>query len=266
MLSDKAVAQEKTLFDVVRDIWQAKFYLFIFAVIALIAAFIFISISPKYYRANMIIAPAVNMGQGMSSAVNIGEGSIQTQPEELQSSAAFLRFETIYDGVSVASLLLKNKNIMSELPKNDWSVENLSEYLRENVKLEPVSGTYLRKIIYFHTDKEFAEYMVAQIHSSSDKIIRKGVLREVEGRILYLNKALSVTTNQVHRRNLTSILLDQERLKMMVSLDQPYAAAIIEPPSVSSKPRWPDPYAIYPVFLLVGLLLGFVAYGLRHHG
>ena len=107
--------------------------------------------------------------------------------------------------------------------------------------------------------------MIGRIHRVSDEIIRRRILYEVNGRVAYLNTALSATVNPDHRRNLTSLLIEQERLKMLVSLDQPYAATIVERPFVSSKPRWPDPYIIYAVFLFVGLLLGFIVYGLRHH-
>ena len=268
----QAVATEKTLFDVLRDLWRARVYMVVFAVIMLVLAFVFMAFSQNFYRAQMIVAPASTMGQ---VARDIGEGSIQVQPNELSNNLAFTRFENIYDGVSVANILLKDKEILATLkfdrnfefsePRTNWTAEKLSEYLGKRVTIEPVSGTYLRKITYLHPNKELALYMVTQIHSVSDEVIRKSILREVEGRINYLNKSLAATTNPAHRRNLTALLMEQERIKMLVSIDQPYAASIIEPPYVASKPSFPDPYAIYPIFLFVGLLLGFIVYGIRHN-
>ncbi len=274
-MSANQITAEKTLFDVLRDLWRGKFYLLAFAVIMLVAAFAFTSFAQKFYRAEMIIAPASPMGQGGRINHDIGEGSIQVQSEALQSTAAFMRFANIYDGVSVAKILMNDKKIMDELslernfqfstPKSDWSAAKLSEYITKRVRLEPLSGTELRKFIYLHPDKEFAAYMIARVHRASDRIVRNGILSEVDGRIIYLNESLLVTTNPMHRRNLTALLMEQERLKMLVSIDQPYAASVIEPPYVLSKPSWPDPYVIFPVFLFIGLFMGFVVHGVRNN-
>ena len=269
------VTAEKTLFDVLRDLWRGKFYMVVFAIIMLALAFIFMSFAQNFYRAEMVIAPASHMGQGSGINKNSSEGTIQVQPISLQSNAAFMRFENIYDGVSVAKILVNDKKIIDALKfdrnfefskaGNDWNTSNLSEYLNRRVKLESLSGTPLQKLTYLHPNKDFAAYMISRIHELSDKIIRGQILAQVNGRIKYLNKSLSVTNNPEHRRNLTALLMEQERIKMLASIDQPYAATVIEPPYILSKPSWPDPYVIYPVFLFVGLLLGFVVYGIRHH-
>ncbi len=271
------VLPEKTLFDVLRDVWRGKFYMLGFAFVTCMFAFIFLVFAQDFYRADMIVAPASPLGHGMQAGAFVGEGSLQVQQEDLQSSAAFLRFEAIFNGVSVASVLLRDEKILAALrfdqsftfsqPEEEaWSASRFSEYLKRRVRIEPVSGTPLRRMIYLHPDRDFASYMLARVHRVSDGLVRHHILQEVNGRIAYLNKSLVATTNPGHKRNLTALLMEQERLKMMVSLDQPYAATIIEPPFVSSRPRWPDPYIIYPVFLFVGLFLGFVVYGARHRG
>lgn len=270
------VVAEKTIFDVLRDVWRAKIYMFLCTLLTVFAAFVFLSFANDYYRADMILSPATQMGIGGQVTRHIGEGSIQIQQQELESDAAFLQFETIYNGVSVSSILLKDQNIKEILrqdrrftfsePRKNWSAESFSEYLKKRVRLEPVSGTPLRRMTYLGGDKKSAIYMIARIHAITDEIIRARILISTNERIQYLNQALSATNHPDHRRNITSLLMEQERIKMMVSLDQPFAANIIEPPSVSAMPKWPDPFVIYPVFIFIGLLFGFVIYGLRHHG
>ncbi len=266
---------EKTIFDVLRDIWRGKFYLLFFGFFALVLALVFVSLAQDYYRADMIVAPATPMmGKGMDTSSRLGEGSIQVQQEELESTAAFMRFETIYDGISVASVLVRDTEILDALkfdrpfefskPKEGVTAAILSDYMARRVTLEPVSGTPMRKLSYLHPNKEFATYMIARVHNVTDEIIRRRILLETNGRIDYLNAAMGTTTNPDHRRNLTALLMEQERLKMLVSLDQPFAAAVVERPHISSRPAWPDPYVIYPVALLIGFLLGFLIYGLRY--
>ena len=272
---DNQIMSEKTLYDVLRDVWRAKFWMLGFVIIMTIAAFVFLSVANDFYRAEMIIAPASPMGQSLQKAGDMGEGSTQLGEEDFQSNAAFLRFENTYNGASVANFLVRDKEIITglaldrtfEFSENleKWNAENLSEYLKKRVRLEPVSGTPLRRMIYLHPDKKFAVDMVKRIHRITDEMIRARILVETNQRIDYLNASLGKTTNPDHKRSLANLLMEQERLKMMVSLDQPYAASIIEPAYSSVRARWPDPYIIYPVFIFIGMLLGFVTYGLKHH-
>lgn len=272
---DNQIMSEKTLYDVLRDIWRAKFWMLGFVIIMTIAAFVFLSVANDFYRAEMIIAPASPMGQTLKKGGDVGEGSTQLGEEDFQSNAAFLRFENTYNGASVANFLVRDKDIISglaldrnfEFSENleKWDAENLSEHLKKRIRLEPVSGTPLRRMIYLHPDKKFAVDMVKRIHRITDEMIRARILVETNQRIDYLNASLGKTTNPDHKRSLANLLMEQERLKMMVSLDQPYAASIIEPAYSSVRARWPDPYIIYPVFIFIGMSLGFVTYGLKHH-
>lgn len=270
------ISAEKTLYDVLADLWCAKFYLLIFATLSLIASFSFILTANKYYRAEMVVAPAVTTtGHGGHISGYVGEGSTQVQPAVLESTAAFLQFENIFSGVAVSSILLKDKDFIVHL-KEDQSfafssapslsnAEILSEYIDRHVVLEPVSGTPLRSLVYYHPDAAFAADFVGRVHRITDEIIRARMLRETSERIEYLTRAISEAQNPDHRRRLTDFLMEQEHIRMLVSSDQPYAARIIEFPHVSARPKWPDPYVVYPVFLLIGLLVGFLVYGIRHY-
>lgn len=258
--------------DVMALLWRAKFYLLAFACVCTCLAFAFITVAVPHYRAHMIVGPASHMGQGTAAASMIGEGTISVRAEELQSTAAFIRFEAIYDGVSVASILVKDHTIVQGLREDDafrfltsnvdFTPEELSDYLQSRVRLEPVAGTALRTLSYMHADPDFAAYMVSRLHSLTDEIIRARILVETQERTRYLDNALARTQNPEHRRSLVTLLMEQERLKMMVSLDQPYAASVIEPAAASSKPRWPDPYVLYPVAVFIGFVLGFAVFSI----
>ncbi|MCD8493953.1 MAG: hypothetical protein LRY39_00710 [Alphaproteobacteria bacterium] len=60
------------------------------------------------------------------------------------------------------------------------------------------------------------------------------------------------------------MLLEQERLNMLVSIDQPYAADIVENAASSSRPLWPDIPLAAVLLVLAGMALGFAAFGLKH--
>lgn len=265
------LSSEKTLFDVLREFWRAKFYLLFFGFVMAIAAFLFVSMATPYYRAEMIVGPAESF---VRSAAPVFEGSGQIQRGEISHDDIFLRFEHSYAGVRIARALLSNAdfvaNIVSAEPSlgkgvrgNQVSAEALSAHLKERVQLQTISGTSLRRLVYYHPDQQFAKRLLTLIHDLADRMIRIETLKETNERIQYLNDALAQNLNPVHKRSLAELLMEQERAKMMVSLDQPFAARIVEPAYVSDKPRWPDLYIMYPVFIFIGLIFGFIFYGLR---
>lgn len=263
------VAEEQTLVDVLRDVWRAKIYLLCFGFVSLICAFVFIQSAVPHYKAEMIVAPAHSFPQSMAS---MPEGRIQVQSPDLGGDTAFARFAQTYSLPSVVDVLLKVEGIEDGL-RRDRSFAFSDEkkgfdvaYFRRNVRLEPVSGTSFKRFIYMHPDPKFALRLLSLLHGITDEQIRRSVLRETNERITYLNEAMGRSVNPEHKRNLAELMMEQERVRMMVSLDQPFAASVIEPAYVSVKPRWPDRFIIYPVFLFVGLLLGFVTYGFRRHG
>lgn len=102
-----------------------------------------------------------------------------------------------------------------------------------------------------------------RLHNVTDGLIRHGMRKDVNERIAYLNTAISETMNPDHRRAMTDLLMEQERLKMLVSIDQPYAASVVVPAAHSVKPVWPDTVLVYVSFIAVGAFLGFVVFSLR---
>lgn len=50
---------------------------------------------------------------------------------------------------------------------------------------------------------------------------------------------------------------------MLVSIDQPYAAAIVVPATASAKATWPDAALVYTGFAAIGAFLGFIVFSLR---
>lgn len=261
-----------TLVDLMSDVWRAKILMLVFAIISTGFALTFVTIANPYVRAEMIIAPATPIGNHPQATPDF-EGIIQLQTGVMTGSAAFTRFEALYNGVSVAMMLLQDERVLKGLaqektfrfsvPQTEWTADELAIYLKRRLKLEPVSATQLRKLVYLHPDPDFAQHLIGRVHKITDEMIRVSILEEVNGRIEYLNASLARTQNAEHRRALTELLMEQERLKMLVSLDQPYAASVVEPPSAAARVVWPDVYLIFGGFILAGLMLGYVVHGFR---
>lgn len=269
---------EPTVSDLISDVFKAKLYIILGGLLGAALAFGFIALSIPHYKTQMILAPASPMTGAESSSMLANDNlfALRYLAQRIGAGGAggdFQRFENIYGGPSVAEILLKDARVQQGLakdyaftfsePEQDWSAEELSEYIQKRVKLEPVGTSAAKKLVYFHQDKDFAEYFISGLHRIADNLIRHNIRGDAKARVDYLSDAINTTTNAEHRRALTTLLMEQERLLMLVSIDQPYAANVIEPASSSAKPEWPNLYFVYFGFILIGMIAGFLIYGLK---
>ena len=262
---------EQTLGELLTEIWQARIYVLSGLFITALGALLFLGLAIPHYQASTIIAPASPM-QSLSTASR-AEPNRNVQSSQPNANALFTRFEAMYKGPSVAALLLRDQEILRGLIRDqsfrfsraqqDWSPALLAEYIARRITIDPIGETNLRSLRYLHADPVFASLFLQRLHETTDGLIRHAMRADVNERIHYLENSLNRVTNPEHRRALTDLLLEQERLKMLVSIEQSYAASIVEPAASSAKTRWPDSMLIFPVFMLAGALIGFVIYTLR---
>lgn len=273
----KNTPNEPTLGDVVIDLWAARFFVFLGGIAGVFGAFVFLSLAIPHYKTSMIIAPASPMTGAESSSMLANDNlfALRYLVQRIGAGAGsdFQRFENIYTGPSVAAILLKDSRVLQGLrddiaftfskAETQWSDVLLSEYLQDRVTLEPIGTTPAKRLVYYHQDKEFAEYFLSGLHRIADNLIRLNIREDAKARVEYLTSSIEKTSNPEHRRTLTTLLMEQERLLMLVSIDQPYAASVLEPASSSVKPEWPNLYFVHAVFIILGMMAGFLIFGLR---
>lgn len=264
---------ERTLGDVLADMWRAKLYLVLGALVGCLLAGGVMFLAVPQTKMSMLVAPA----NPLNDAGVGGQGSVVmrflTQRAGVDNARGFTRFENMYSGVSVAKILIEDPKIMKAVQvdrrfifmadRADMSAEKLADYIARKVRLEPAGVSSFRRLTYWHSHPPAGEYVVARIHAVTDQLIRSAVQRGAEERIVYLNTKIAETPHLEHRKALTELLLEQERLLMLASIDQPYAAAVIEPPSRYYKAQWPNGTLLFFVFAMIGGFVGFMIYGLR---
>ncbi|MEM7650723.1 MAG: hypothetical protein AAF204_01415 [Pseudomonadota bacterium] len=274
-MSTESLNSEDTLGDFLQNLWAGRLFLIIGAVLGALSGFVFIAAAVPHVRADMILAPASPMN--LAASINTtqqayGRPASQTQGMSHDTGDAFTRFQVSYKGPAVAALLLRDPAITQGLSQDraftfskaeeGWTVEKLSEYIEKRVKIDPVGETALREFSYFHPNRDFAVMFLQRLHNVADGLIRHGMRKDVNERIAYLNAAIGETLNPDNRRIITELLMEQERLKMLVSIDQPYAASVVVPSSASVKTRWPDAALVYTLFTALGALVGYLAFSL----
>ena len=269
-----------TFLQSLKIIGRGAFSIALGALIGLTLAYIFLSFLTPHYRGSMIIGPVDSRTRDVVRSPvaedNLYAARYVTQRQEGANGSDFLRFETIVSGVSVAAALLQREDVRAGLAadtgsrfaekdiEGTWSPPALAQYLKKHVRLDPVGETALRTMIYYHPDPEFAAHFLRIVHGVTDTLIRRDAKTNTDLRIDYLKSALAKTHNPEHRRTFTALLLEQERLRMLVSIESDYAASVIEPPASSYKPLWPSRPLVIGAFLLLGALIGFfLHYGRR---
>lgn len=256
-----------TLLDVLAEVRRARAWMMFCAIISLAIGFLFLGAATPFYRAHMIVGPANPIS---AEAINEQE---KPRPGHDTSALNFSRFESTLSGAAVAGTLLKDEKIYEGLTKDSpmglfdadetWTPATLSDYIRRRVRIEPIGETPLRRLVYYHPSPEFAAYFLARLQETDNSLIRRSLRNEAAARVDYLEKASAAIANPDHRRGLTDLLMEQERLLMLTSLDQPYAAAVFEPPAASAHAEWPKRVPTLAAFMLVGAIFGFVIYGFR---
>lgn len=263
--------QPKTLSDIAAQAWRARLLITIFMCIAICAGVALQTTAIRHYKSTMIVAPANPMNGAEASSLladdNLFALRYIMQRVGAGNSSDFTRFENTYDGASVAEALLEDEKIVSGLmmdraftfqkPETQWNTALLAKYISERARFEPLGATSLRRIVYSHQNKAFAQYFLHKLHKITDNMIRTKIRTDSSQRIDYLEKTIRESRNPDHKRALTTLLMEQERLKMLVSLDIPYAATIIEPPSTQAKPSWPPLALMWSVLLFASAVLGF---------
>lgn len=272
-----ALPPEPALRDLVCDLWRMRIALGVGAFIGLFAGLVFLHLAVVQYRVSMLVAPTTRTGAPDVSALFPGNASFAMEyiVKSFSSgdSSDFMRFEHIVRGPAVAARLMDDPIIVAGVAqdqrfgfmpsKQPVSALHLSAYLERAVKIEPVGTTPMRRLVYDHPDVDFAAYLLHGLYYTADTLLQQEVRARAEARVEWLKAALDQATQPDHRRTLVSLLMDQEQIGMILSLDEPFAARIAEAPAGAVKPQWPKPALVLPVFVMCGLMLGFAVSAIR---
>lgn len=271
---------EPSLGDILKYVWLARVHVFTGALCGLAFAALFLLLAVPHYRITMLIAPAERTGQIDAKALLPDNPSFALQyllnTMGSQDSTDFMRFENTMRGPSVAATLLKYPEILKGLQDTGPFIfsaheslttpEKIAAALEKHVTIMPVGNTPLRRVVFDHRSAEFGAVLLRHLYSETDHLIRNEVAESARKRSLYLKDLLDKVNHPDHRRALTSLLMEQEHILMILAMDEPFAAIIAEPPSASVRPWWPRKSLIFPGFACVGMVLGFALWSAKRRG
>lgn len=251
----------------IKTLAQAKYHMLLGCIIGAIMAALLMVMLPSQYRIEMILTPAQKTGGGDFSALmpnaDIPALRYFTQKLNALSSSDFLTFENMILSSRIAEVLEEQPDILNVIKgdkKDKWNQDDIRDYLKRHVDIYPVGATPLRRVIYFHQDPDSAKKLLTALYTATDHLIKGDAKAKSEQLLEALDDALRDTRNPDHRDALVALLKEQEHIKMLTSLDLPYAAEMLEPPVSSPKPVRPAPLILFPSLILAGLFLGYLSF------
>ena len=141
-------------------------------------------------------------------------------------------------------------------PNGPRTIQDLAAYVSGAVITEENKNNSMVMVRYTNSKPEFAsEFLSAVIKSSNDYI--RAQSRETQRRYVeYLSNSASKTTNVEQRMAIDALLLQEERQLMMTEVDIPYAAKILDGPTIQPVNNALKTIAIDGI---LGTILGILA-------
>ncbi len=259
-------SQDETFSDLLKALWHARLFLAAGAVAGIILAVLISMFAVPHYRVEMIVAPVVDditlsSEQGGNSPLPSADKKIAFQSYLKILNGPAVVEQVFADGarLSVDFMIPRKFTFQKEIPTPD-RVE-ISPYLMQQIDMRRNGDTALHLIRFDYPRPEIARDVLNQLRTAADHILRYQVMQTDPSRIDYLQQNLNSTLNMEHRRVLANLLQEQERLFMMAQMDRDYAAQIIEPPYIYQRRVWPRYEYIFPVFMLIGMTMGWILFG-----
>ena len=245
--------------DVVRVWWRLRAWIILGLVFGFLGAIVFSALAVPHYRVSMLVAPATH---GLDPKPKAAHGDLASTAGE--DSTDFFRFENIVRGGDVAAQLMTDdvmRGVAMDRPLRILSgsdlktATELTDWMARNVRIEPVGTTPMRRLVIHHADAQWAMAFLTRLYTVTDTLIRNDVRVQADARVDYLQNTLGQARNPDHRRVLTDLLIEQEQIRMMLAMDEPFAAVVAERASASSRPVWPRKSLVFPAFMIGGAIL-----------
>ncbi|MBK1841641.1 hypothetical protein JHL17_30000 [Azospirillum sp. YIM B02556] len=254
------------------------------------------------YTATMVIGPMARIGAAATgSRVPVSSGRDSATGAESgaadESLSDFARYLELFGSGPVAEQLAREPDVLHALFPDRWDAgegrwrpppgplpmakrallalvgrrdwvepdgDRVERALRERLLIDMLRSGPMRRISFRHADRATAVDLLGRIAAATDAHLRSEAARRSAAQIAHIKLRLDAVTVAVHRQALSDLLLDQERVAMMIGVDLPYAADMLQPPAAGMLPDWPNPAAVVPLAGLVGLVAAGFALSARH--
>lgn len=134
------------------------------------------------------------------------------------------------------------------------SAADLARYVAFNVTVEQTKKTdSVNTLTFTHSDPKFAATFLSLVVKATNDYIRTQSRETQKRYVEYLSASAAKVANVEQRQAIDTLLLQEERQLMMTEVDVPYAANILDGPTVTPVNKVLKTIALYTA---MGLVLG----------
>lgn len=264
-------------------------------VAALIVAVVYLNFVTYRYAVQMRIVPvAAANGDGLSSKLSQIGGLAAVAGVSLPDaggSGTFKLFVEAMHSRDVADILARDRELMHDVFAKEWDARTktwrrpqgfvhdlagtlksmlgvparpfappgaarLQDWMETQVSVDQNLKTPVVTITILSDRPAFAVKFLDRLCTTIDAMLRERAQLRTDDYIRYLSARLPTITLAEQRIAIFQALGEQERLKMAMSSDRPYAAETFEHPAASDRPVVPVPLKVLAIALILGLLVG----------
>ncbi|KAA0581352.1 hypothetical protein FZ983_10490 [Azospirillum sp. B21] len=244
------------------------------------------------YTAAMVIGPTARVGSAaMGARVPMLSGRDSAAMAEPgagdESLSDFARYLELFGSGPVAEQLARDSRLLQALFPDRWDAETqrwrppsgmvpavkrallalvgrqdwvepdgerVARALRDRLVIDMLRSGPMRRITLRHSDRATALDLLGRVAAATDAHLRAEAARRSAAQIAHIKDRLGAVTVAEHRQALSDLLLDQERVAMMIGVDLPFASDMIQPPTAAALPDWPNPAVVVPLAGVAGLI------------
>jgi uncharacterized protein involved in exopolysaccharide biosynthesis len=288
--------REISLGALVGCVWRGRWLVLAMTLLPLVPLWAWMATLTPKYSVEVTIAPLIdNAGQSGSSLSRLANGfagfGALSLPFTTARNPVFGEFMTMLTSTEVAQIMVRDAAVLPAFFLGEWDAkahawrahagpiarvagllrrwlhfpppqppdaERLATYLRRHLVISTDSKTEITTLTLTQADPAFAERFLVKLCATADDILRQRSRVRLEKQVAYISHALQTVSNTDQRQALTSILSDTEKFAIMANSNLPFAAEILDGPSYSSVPSFPQPLIYSIAVVIAGLTLGCI--------
>ncbi|MCC7428256.1 MAG: hypothetical protein IT557_15275 [Alphaproteobacteria bacterium] len=285
---------EVSLATLLGTLWRGKWWLALLVAIGLgISSAVALYITPKY-TASMLLAaapdPTSTPGQGGSPVSGLARAITPALAQGGEVSPRFLQMTELMFSPEIARRLDEKHDLRKlafarrwDAERNRWiepggvsglwrraqaffgrarptepSLGELERFIEANVTLREVTAKPIWEVRVRHENPQFARNLAAWTVAEADAVLRDIEEKRLDANVRVILQRLGGTNIAEYRAALTSLLALQERQRMLISPDRPFAAEILQEPAATAFPDFPSLGLMLALGPLGGLAFGIV--------
>lgn len=248
---------------------------------------IYLNIAEKSYTVELQVTPISGEGLGrLGGLSNLANLAGVSMPES-ESEQKFKLYLSGLTSMEAASVLASQPGFLQKVFWKEWSssrqewleprgplnaiktviksclgmptayrkpdAARLQDFLSKNIKIKEEKDEPVVVISMKSPHPEDGKYIISQLHTVVDQLLKKRMLERTNQYITYLTEKANSVAISEHRQALFEILSQQEKIRMAASSDIAFAAEPFGQPYVLIKPASPNVLLVLALAIIIGI-------------